>query len=482
LYNSSEPFGDLKLKLQNNKIERKDFETEEEKPKKTDPYSCQYCEEVYRIIIFQNIPVKVFKCYYCHNSLNPDSLDYYYKKYDKEINRVGDKLSKSVILKPKEKTIESENGGSQNQRTRKQTSYTVDDDYDEKAKYTSIRTEKQKSDERNDVGITTKAKASEEYDYSPKVEKKKAKEKKEIKIEEEENFVPEKQKVEKVDEPKPAKAKKPKEKAVSIVKEPETMPEENPKNQAVKATKQQQQVPQAKEADKVVSFDKKWVDWNVQSNAEKIENYRKQKELIEININDNEATGLGNSTLADAFKKKKRALVKKFENKAEGRTEPINNNNTTVAENTTVIADKSSNNNTKNADETNYTLKNENTTIGEILNDSDLKLKNNNSSTKEKKSKFEKKKKEKPDVKGSTLPNEPSPELLDRLIYGKKADIGEKEMKEVNKRMYSKLIENKEKAKDAEAEKKRADMQKNKEKLKSYADNLKNNIIKKKDS
>jgi len=164
------------MKLQNNKIERQDFETEEEKSKKSDPYSCQYCEEVYRIIIFQNIPVKVFKCYYCHNSLNPASLDHYYKKYDKEINRVGDKLSKSVILKPKEKTIETENGANQNQRTRKQTSYTVEDDYDEKAKYTSIRTEKPKNDERNDVVITTKA--SEEYDYSPKVEKKKAKEKK----------------------------------------------------------------------------------------------------------------------------------------------------------------------------------------------------------------------------------------------------------------------------------------------------------------
>jgi len=231
------------------------------------------------------------------------------------------------------------------------------------------------------------------------------------------------------------------------------------------------------EPEKVVNFDKNWVDWNLMNNAEKIENYRKQKELIEINVND--TNDLGGSTLADAFKKKKKALVKRFENKTEQiKTEP-NANLTTVGENTLLDEKKNSHYN----DETNNTLKNENTTIGEILNDSELRPTQNNSSTKEKKSRFNKKPVEKNNIvniKGSTLPTEPSQEVLDRLIYGKKAEIGEKEMKEVNKRLYSKLIEKKEKVKDAEAEKKKADLQKNKEKLKNYADNLKNNVIKKK--
>jgi len=239
-----------------------------------------------------------------------------------------------------------------------------------------------------------------------------------------------------------------------------------------------EEVQVTKEPENVVNFDKNWVDWNRMNNAGKIENYRKQKELIEINVD--ESGDLKGSTLAEAFKKKKGALVKKFENKIEIRTDPINQ--TTVVENTILDEKKNSHNNTKNnVDDTNYTLKNENTTIGEILNDSELKPNKNNSSTKEKKSRFNgKKENANINVKGTTLPTEPSQEVLDRLIYGKKAEIGEKEMKEVNKRMYSKLIEKKEKAKDAEVEKKRVDLQKNKEKLKNYADNLKNSVIKKK--
>jgi len=464
LYNSSEPFGDLKMKIQN-KSEKEKFQ-EDEKKKVLDPYSCQYCEEVYRIIIFQNMPVKVFKCYYCHNSLNQTSLDFYYKKFEPEIKRVGNELSKSVVLRPKERNVKVENGGAQNEEPTRQKRERTEDYENPKYKTMKSAEEKPKIVERNDALVSTK---STEADSSPKIEKKKTKERKEFKIEEQE--IVEKQiPIEKVEEPKPAKSSKPKGKPVMKKPiEPETIPEETFTNQP-KPVKTQEVTPN-KEVDKVVGFDKKWVDWNLQTNAEKIENYRKQKELIEINVN--EADDVKNATLAEAFKKKKRALVKKFENKAEVRIEPYNNNNTTVAVETTI--DKSgSNNNTKN-------VENDNTTIGEILNDSELRPIKTNASIKEKKSRLEKIK-EKPEnvnIKGSTLPNEPSPELLDRLVYGKKAEIGEKEMKDVNKRLYTKLIENKQKVKEAEAERKRVEVAKNKERLKNYSESVKNNALKK---
>jgi len=466
LYKSAEPFGDLKMKLKNNEKEN------QTKEKANDPYSCQYCEEVYRIIIFQSIPVKVFKCYYCHNTLNPDSLDFYYKKYEKELKQVDNRNAKSAVLAPRkvdntmnldEKFVLDDNGNLKRRETevkpsRNQKKEIVEEEYE---KWKTIEEKPKKK-------IKVHPKQNEEFqpENDVVIEKKQPEKKREIKqIKKEEELAEERMPTQKKEELKAENKKKKTEKV-----------EKKDVNVANKPILEKiEEVKSSTDNDKVVGFDKQWVDWNRITNAEKIDNYRKQKELIEINVN--EGNELKDSTLAEAFKKKKGALVKKFEGKAEQIKTEGNACQTTVAENT-LIDDR---NNTKinNVDETNYTLKNENTTIGEILNDSELKpAVKVNASTRDKKSKFEKKKEN--NEKLSTLPNEPSQELLDRLIYGKKAEIGEKEMKEVNKRLYSKLIENKQKVKDAEVERKRVEAQKNREKLKNYADNLKNNMIKKK--
>jgi len=92
--NENKPFNDLKEKL-NNKEDNKgryshNIENEGEEIE-NDPYSCPYCEEVYKIIIFENKPIKVFKCFYCHNTINARSLDFYYKKYEKELIEINKK-------------------------------------------------------------------------------------------------------------------------------------------------------------------------------------------------------------------------------------------------------------------------------------------------------------------------------------------------------------------------------------------------------
>ena len=60
------------------------------------------------------------------------------------------------------------------------------------------------------------------------------------------------------------------------------------------------------ENQKPVNFSKEWVDWNTATNAEKLENNKKMKELIEINVSENNE--LKGNSLAEAFKKKKKDL------------------------------------------------------------------------------------------------------------------------------------------------------------------------------
>jgi len=228
------------------------------------------------------------------------------------------------------------------------------------------------------------------------------------------------------------------------------------------------------EKENTEKFDKKWVDWNETQNLEKKEELKRNKELIEVNVCDNNE--IKGSSLADAFKKKKKDMVKRLENNEKEIVVPNNNENTMIEHR------KNSKNVTGNdiQDETNCTradLRGDNTTIGEILNDSELRPVNISSKILSEKKEKKKNKYEQKNV--IVEENEPSKELLDRLIYGKKAELNKKEIKEVNKRMYSKLVESKEKEKDEEVNRKKQELVKNKEKLKQYSENLKNSVVKK---
>ena len=86
-----------------------------------------------------------------------------------------------------------------------------------------------------------------------------------------------------------------------------------------------------------------------------------------------------------------------------------------MANDKTVFEDKRNSKNNTNIDDTNVTksdIKNDNITIGEILNDSELKPLNISRKLIKKKPKFS----EKNIIPEETLANEPSKEVLDRLI------------------------------------------------------------------
>ena len=46
---------------------------------------CSYCEEIYKYTILNNTPLQKIKCVYCNNELNLESLDFFIKKYKKEL-------------------------------------------------------------------------------------------------------------------------------------------------------------------------------------------------------------------------------------------------------------------------------------------------------------------------------------------------------------------------------------------------------------
>ena len=50
-----------------------------------DPYSCSNCEDIYKMSIIHNVPLKILKCLYCNNVINNSSLDFYLRKYKDEI-------------------------------------------------------------------------------------------------------------------------------------------------------------------------------------------------------------------------------------------------------------------------------------------------------------------------------------------------------------------------------------------------------------
>jgi hypothetical protein len=369
-----------------------------------DSYSCQYCEEVYKVIIFQSLPVKVFECFYCHNTINSISLDFYYKKYDKELRCQPSSVNPSQlscsinpIITPKEiqevkiekepskKVIKIQEAESINLLATKKNNLKV---------------------ERNREEENTIDKQQIEYPKPSRI-KEEVKKKEEIKIEEENEEVQniKRKLIEQREEKRQRKL------AEEKRKEEKKKTEEKP----VKILSKSINIEEKENTEK---FDKKWVDWNETQNLEKKEELKRNKELIEVNVCDNNE--IKGSSLADAFKKKKKDMVKRLENNEKEIVVPNNNENTMIEHR------KNSKNVTGNdiQDETNCTradLRGDNTTIGEILNDSELRPVNISSKILSEKKEKKKNKYEQKNV--IVEENEPSKELLDRLIYGKKAEV-----------------------------------------------------------
>jgi len=350
------------------------------------------------------IKVTVFECFYCHNTINSISLDFYYKKYDKELRCQPSSVNPSQlscsinpIITPKEiqevkiekepskKVIKIQEAESINLLATKKNNLKV---------------------ERNREEENTIDKQQIEYPKPSRI-KEEVKKKEEIKIEEENEEVQniKRKLIEQREEKRQRKL------AEEKRKEEKKKTEEKP----VKILSKSINIEEKENTEK---FDKKWIDWNETQNLEKKEELKRNKELIEVNVCDNNE--IKGSSLADAFKKKKKDMVKRLENNEKEIVVPNNNENTMIEHR------KNSKNVTGNdiQDETNCTradLRGDNTTIGEILNDSELRPVNISSKILSEKKEKKKNKYEQKNV--IVEENEPSKELLDRLIYGKKAEV-----------------------------------------------------------
>jgi len=163
---------------------------------------------------------------------------------------------------------------------------------------------------------------------------------------------------------------------------------------------------------------------------------RDENQIIEIEADESKERG---KSLSEAFKNRKSKLIKNMDKRQEEIKTNVSNSN----------QNKGDGEENKSID-----LKNESTAIGDTQIFNETKIYNNENANNKKKE-MNKNKKKLEEIKEYPSKNEPSKELLDRLIYGKKAELNEKEIKDVNKRLYSKLIEKKDKKKNEDFDKKR---------------------------
>jgi hypothetical protein len=51
----------------------------------SEPNSCNYCEEIYKYTIMNNLPLKIMTCLYCNKNMNGTSLEFFLHKYKDEL-------------------------------------------------------------------------------------------------------------------------------------------------------------------------------------------------------------------------------------------------------------------------------------------------------------------------------------------------------------------------------------------------------------
>lgn len=64
---------------------------------KTELYSCEVCEKIYKDAIIYNKDIDLKQCFECMNYINPQSLDYYMRKYNKELMKVQKKRLEKLL-------------------------------------------------------------------------------------------------------------------------------------------------------------------------------------------------------------------------------------------------------------------------------------------------------------------------------------------------------------------------------------------------
>ena len=75
--------------------------------------SCIKCEEIYKHLLFNNLPLNIYQCIYCNSMLSISSLDKFYAKYNKEMiglykEKLTETLKTGSLLRDNIDTIVSE--------------------------------------------------------------------------------------------------------------------------------------------------------------------------------------------------------------------------------------------------------------------------------------------------------------------------------------------------------------------------------------
>lgn len=63
--------------------------------------SCNYCEEIYKFIILNNLPLKIMTCVYCQKQMNKGSLEFYLGKYKHDLENQYKQILGNVSLDSK---------------------------------------------------------------------------------------------------------------------------------------------------------------------------------------------------------------------------------------------------------------------------------------------------------------------------------------------------------------------------------------------
>ena len=84
------------IPVTNNNINVNKIEDENEE----EPRACKQCEDVYKYLIMNNLPIKLITCVYCHRTMNRKTLEFYIKQCKKEMK---EKYEKEVGVNKKNK-------------------------------------------------------------------------------------------------------------------------------------------------------------------------------------------------------------------------------------------------------------------------------------------------------------------------------------------------------------------------------------------
>jgi len=397
-----------------------------------DPNSCSYCEEFYKMALFKNLPLQLLNCPYCGNTINQSSLQFYYKKYEHEINQSMKKnINTELNLPTSPRGKDYNNTEYHNISTNTTKNLSVFEDRREENSYlrprqsTNLESEENRREGKENNYLKPRQpihlESEDREQYKSYNHRQKSKE-----DNEDDEYL------------KPRYSKK------RVMDDVEELIHEEDLGSKGKDNKQfpikSPHTKDIQEDDEQVVQEEEGNEEDYQENEHEEENYDEQEHEEEDQANNNKAPLLinigddnkGEGSLAEFFRLKKLGMVEKLKKRKEDRELKVNE-----------VKEKPEKAAKPNRKKTKSIIKKE-------------------------------------ESKESTIAHsirEPSPELLHRLSLGERASLSKKEMKELNTRLVSNLADVKKQEND---EKRKQESVKRMENSKNFSQKLKDDAIKSK--